>query len=73
MAGTKARRGGDEQRGQEAAESWAVKKTILNAAGLRAAQGDGNLKLFCVSVNLVDMISVSCHGAGCHVGVPLPL
>lgn len=36
--------------------SWAVKETILNAAGLRAAQREGNFKLFYVSVNVVDMI-----------------
>lgn len=53
MAGTKAGKGGDEQEGTV---SWAVKETSLNAAGLRAAQGEGNLKLFCVSVNVVDMI-----------------
>lgn len=53
MAGTKAGKGGDEQEGTV---SWAVKETSLNAAGLRAAQGEGNLKLFCVSVNVMDMI-----------------
>lgn len=56
MAGTKAGKGGDEQWEQEGTVSWAVKETSLNAAGLRAAQGEGNLKLFCVSVNVVDMI-----------------
>lgn len=56
MAGTKARRGGDEQQEQEGTVSWVVKETLLNAAGLRAARGEGNLKLFCVSVNVVDMI-----------------
>lgn len=56
MAGTKARRGGDEQWEQKGTGSWAVKETGINAAGLRAAQGEGNLKLFWDSAKVVDMI-----------------
>lgn len=54
--------------------SWAVEESSQNAVGLRVAQGEDNLSLFCVNVyavnRILDKLSWSRSSRVC---VPLPV